>query len=248
MPFVVGGGDDNVHPGRKRRREGGEGRVYRLYSPERPVDLFVRSSQAPDGPPRKVVPLSKRPRIADDETHPDGGERASTHRRRPSQQQKVLHDHTGLGNRTSPRSSGVLLSPCHICHRKPTKKSDLDSFAECQGCGKRTCFVCIRECHGWHAGPLAPVLSEHEMLSQSFHMDDVQDTPLHHPPHHRLHPQPPGDCDACGGQHGHGGYTDEDKGWDACGHRAVVCSRCCIEKGGEGEAVCLGCLSGMPGA
>ncbi|KAF4512527.1 hypothetical protein G6O67_001655 [Ophiocordyceps sinensis] len=244
MHLVVGsgGGDDNVHPGRKRRREGGEGRIYRLYSPERQVDLFVRASQ--DGPPRKTVPLSKRLRIADDEPHNEGGERASPHRRRPSQP-KVPQDHTGLGSRAPPRTIGVLLSHCHICHRRPTKKSDLDSFAECQGCGKRTCFVCIRECRGWRAGPLAPVLSEeHEMLPQSSHMDDVQDTPLQNPPHH----QPPGDCGGCGGQHGHGGYTAADKGWDACGHRAVVCSRCCIEKGGQGDVVCLGCLSGMPGA
>ena len=26
------------------------------------------------------------------------------------------------------------------------------------------------------------------------------------------------------------------------GHRRVVCSRCCVERGGEGEVRCFGCL------
>jgi hypothetical protein len=25
-------------------------------------------------------------------------------------------------------------------------------------------------------------------------------------------------------------------------HRGVVCSRCCVERGEEGEVICLGCL------
>ncbi|KAL2757588.1 hypothetical protein ACRALDRAFT_2016712 [Sodiomyces alcalophilus JCM 7366] len=34
---------------------------------------------------------------------------------------------------TSRVNSGALLEPCHICRRKPTKKSDLDSYADCEG-------------------------------------------------------------------------------------------------------------------
>jgi hypothetical protein len=42
----------------------------------------------------------------------------------------------------------IDLNPCHICRRKPTAKHELDSFADCEGCGERTCYVCIRECLG----------------------------------------------------------------------------------------------------
>ncbi|EPE31525.1 hypothetical protein GLAREA_12281 [Glarea lozoyensis ATCC 20868] len=42
----------------------------------------------------------------------------------------------------------IDLSPCHICRRKPTSKHELDGFADCEGCGERTCYVCIRECLG----------------------------------------------------------------------------------------------------
>jgi hypothetical protein len=39
----------------------------------------------------------------------------------------------------------------------------------------------------------------------------------------------------------------EKSGWDMQsgmedGHRSVVCSRCCIERGSDGEIWCLGCL------
>lgn len=245
MPFVGGGGDgddDKVHSGRKRRREGGDGRVYRLYSPERQLDLSVRGGQAPDVPTRKPDPLFKRHCINDDDDALEAGERASIlHRRRPSVQ-KALQGHAGPSSRPCPRSGGSLLLPCHICHRRPTKKSELDSFAECQGCRRRTCFVCIRKCHGWHADQL---LFGHEMLSPAFGMDHVQDSPPHDPPHHQL---PCADRDGCGRRYGRVGLVDGDRDWDACGHRAVVCSRCCIEKGGEGEVVCLGCLSSMCGA
>ncbi|PNY22669.1 Uncharacterized protein TCAP_07078 [Tolypocladium capitatum] len=232
MPFVGGRGDDGVHPGRKRRWEDDEGAVYRLYSPEKQADFYVLN-QPQELPPRKILPLSKRARITDDEVDFHSG-LAPTHRRRPSQQ-KALQDQPGLGNRVPARLSGALLTPCHICHRKPTKKSDLDSFAECQGCGERTCFVCIRECQGWNAD------EGEEALSRSFHMDDVDDMP-------QDQPQPPAQHDDRR-EVQHGDKVQKDgKGWDACGHRAVVCSRCCIEKGRQGEVVCLGCLSGMPGA
>lgn len=37
-------------------------------------------------------------------------------------------------------------------------------------------------------------------------------------------------------------------GWSGGGHRGVICSRCCVESGGEGDVICLGCLAGMKGA
>lgn len=39
-----------------------------------------------------------------------------------------------------------LLGRCHICHRRPMTKIDLAGFADCDDCGSRTCYICMREC------------------------------------------------------------------------------------------------------
>lgn len=40
----------------------------------------------------------------------------------------------------------------------------------------------------------------------------------------------------------------EQGGWTTGGgHRRVVCSRCCVERGQDGEVVCLGCLPFVEG-
>ncbi|GAP86077.2 hypothetical protein SAMD00023353_0302040 [Rosellinia necatrix] len=156
---------------------------------------------------------------------------------------------------TTRTNSSALLSPCHICHRKPTKKSDLDSFADCTGCGERTCFVCLRACQGWLPVPpdgddpnetVAAAEEAEEDLSASFIMRDVDDE--------ESAARDGGDADgkaAAGARRseqrqtkGEGG----DGGWSGRGHRGVVCSRCCVERGSEGDVVCLGCLAGMRGA
>ncbi|KAF7559540.1 hypothetical protein G7046_g4606 [Stylonectria norvegica] len=224
MPFV---GEDGP-PARKRRWDDDDKHgVFALY-PSDQSDNFYVVDQRQELPPRKTLP-AKRARIANDDdllhdafspAHP------TPHRRQRSSQLKVLP----LTPNSRP-AARPLLTPCHICHRKPTKKSDLDSFAECQGCGERTCFVCIRECHGWNLDDES-VLSEQEVLSRSFHMDDVDDVRAHEQEDH------------------HGSRPTGDgprKGWDAGGHRAMVCSRCCIERGAEGDVACLGCLSRMEG-
>ncbi|KAK2759024.1 hypothetical protein FQN54_003123 [Arachnomyces sp. PD_36] len=41
-----------------------------------------------------------------------------------------------------------LLRPCHICHRRPTTRALLDAYADCELCGERTCYICLRECNG----------------------------------------------------------------------------------------------------
>ncbi|KAL4923766.1 uncharacterized protein BDV17DRAFT_276167 [Aspergillus undulatus] len=52
----------------------------------------------------------------------------------------------------SPRSSQQnsaspsFLRPCHICHRRPTTKELLEAYADCDLCGQRACFVCLRQC------------------------------------------------------------------------------------------------------
>ena len=42
--------------------------------------------------------------------------------------------------------SSLLLRPCHICHRRPTTRAVLDGYTDCKDCGKRACFICMREC------------------------------------------------------------------------------------------------------
>lgn len=104
-------------------------------------------------------------------------------------------EHSGI----SPVKPVVDLSPCHICYRKPTVRSDLDSFANCESCGKRTCYICIRECEGYMSGYDADVKNDHELE----HLEE---------PMKKLE------------------------------HKGMICSRCCVERGAEGEVWCLGCL------
>ncbi|KAF4948705.1 hypothetical protein FSARC_13670 [Fusarium sarcochroum] len=227
MPFV---GED-LHPGCKRRWSDDDDRsTYPLYPSDESKDFYILN-QRPELASRKVLPLSKRARITDDDIHITDDFNASnyplntTHRRRRSSQLKTLQVQPAFAK---PKVTSALLAPCHICHRRPTKKSDLDSFADCQGCGERACFVCIRECHGWNLDG-GSVLSEQEVLSRSFHMDDVDTEPQSQQPKKNA---------TSGGQ-------QANKGWDAVGHQAVVCSRCCIERGAEGDVTCLGCFSRM---
>ncbi|KAI1083188.1 hypothetical protein F5B20DRAFT_528953 [Whalleya microplaca] len=233
-------------------------------------ERLIFPSATPRGPPtttsttttslynvsRKIIPLppNKRFRLADAaenesraHTHPScilPSGHASPHH--PQQQSHFSHAHPSystsppISPQIAPRhddpmrpgvsrtSSAALLAPCHICHRKPTRKSNLDSFADCTGCGQRTCFVCIRACPGW-----LPSLPDREQqgLSTSLTMCDVDDDD---------DPQKKGE----GGGGGGGG----GEGWSGQGHREVVCSRCCVERGTEGDVVCLGCLAGMEGA
>ncbi|CAK7216138.1 hypothetical protein SBRCBS47491_002730 [Sporothrix bragantina] len=110
---------------------------------------------------------------------------------------------SGMHHHNSPTHS--ITAPCHICHRKPRRKCDLDSLAYCEGCGERTCFVCLRECLGWTDNE-AP--------------EDTAATPT---------------AEA----------TEEQQPWSTTshGHRRTVCSRCCVERGEDGDVVCLGCIS-----
>ncbi|OTB08785.1 hypothetical protein M426DRAFT_161602 [Hypoxylon sp. CI-4A] len=181
--------------------------------------------------PRKAIPLpvNKRFRLVDE--NEESVQQA--HLSQQQQQQSYFpHAHPEYSTPpSSPQSNNRIvrhpnpaasLSPCHICHRKPTKKSDLDSFADCAGCGQRACFVCIRACQGWL--PAVSPTSIEEDLCASFTMQDVDDTT-----------PDPSQKQRKGG------------GWIGRGHREMVCSRCCVERGPEGDIVCLGCLSGMEG-
>lgn len=157
-----------------------------------------------------------------------------------------------LGPRTTITTN--VLAPCHICHRRPTKKTELDSYADCQGCGERTCYVCMRECLGWGATPRdrhSPSGQEEEMLmgdeetnseheqgqeegnhtgnDHSFHMEDAPPEEAHV------------DYDRPRADHRIREGTWVKEG--GTGHRGRICSRCCVEEGVEGEVTCLGCLA-----
>ncbi|KAJ5260511.1 hypothetical protein N7478_012116 [Penicillium angulare] len=45
-----------------------------------------------------------------------------------------------------PTTSPSALRPCHICHRRPTTRQVLDAYADCDLCGERACFICLRQC------------------------------------------------------------------------------------------------------
>ncbi|KAI1780048.1 hypothetical protein F4818DRAFT_401550 [Hypoxylon cercidicola] len=197
--------------------------------------------------PRKMIPIpmNKRFRVFSENEghfHPQHQGSPAGHPSQHLQQSQLYHAHpeystppTSLQNSRTIAAKTMnptaLLSPCHICHRKPTKRSDLDSFADCMGCGQRACFVCIRACQGW----LPPSVSEEEEeenLSASFTMKDVDDSSPDQEPDEKQ-------------RKGGGGF---EGGWSGRGHRAMICSRCCVERGSEGDVVCLGCLAWMEGA
>ena len=199
--------------------------------------------------PRKITPLpaNKRHRVVhtyvsipEDDGQQRGAAppRAATERE-PSCGNRVLQDQMDAVNRPATRTTNSL-APCNVCHRRPTKKSELDSYADCEGCGHRTCFICMRQCAGWlpegeaTATDMedASLLSEQEVLSRSFHMDDA----------------PPADNKDEHEERGAEDPKDGSKGWATGGHRGMVCSRCCIEKGVDGDIICLGCLARMEGA
>jgi hypothetical protein len=200
---------------------------------------------------RKIRPLlpSKRTRIFAADAHENQGPAHDwpgqhQHHHHPDYSTPLISPQMRPKPTTDRPNTSALLSPCHICHRKPTRKTDLDSFADCEGCGQRTCFVCIRQCQGWlqdgatrteQARQAAATQEEDdELLSRSFTMLDADDDlVVREEEDHRPSSTIP---------------RDKGTGWNAHGHCSMICSGCCIERGIEGDVVCLGCLAGMEGA
>jgi hypothetical protein len=46
----------------------------------------------------------------------------------------------------------VRLEACHICHKAPKLKTDLDSYGDCWRCNKRVCYICVRMCEAQSCG------------------------------------------------------------------------------------------------
>ena len=171
--------------------------------------------------------------------------------------QDELHQRTSHDRPTSAPPSNLapalMMSRCHVCSRKPTKKSDLDSFADCEGCGQRTCFICIRQCLGWRPHSLRDDMPGSDrpkgrvslgaMSTDSFTMEDATESTDTNE----------NDGRQCGREGNHD-YTptphrlEDSDGWAAKGkHRQMVCSKCCVETGKDGDVVCLGCLPFVEG-
>ncbi|KAL6902642.1 hypothetical protein GGI43DRAFT_402383 [Trichoderma evansii] len=238
MPYV---GDDVHRATTKRKWDHDGSESLRFSHPGSSAAVFhVLNQQAgldstADGiSARKTLPPTKRFRtIHDDgETH--------SHRRTTSRELLVTtsqNAHDSNAYKGPMKIGGLVIMPCHVCHRRPTKKSDLDSFARCQSCQEQTCFVCIRECRrqkNLHDDKNTPLPKENEGIERSFHMDEDEyemsgATNIHAPQHNDNERQD----------------TSSRGSANSSVHHAMICSRCCVEEGAEGEVVCLGCLSNM---
>ncbi|EPE03959.1 hypothetical protein F503_04807 [Ophiostoma piceae UAMH 11346] len=169
---------------------------------------LLRSSPAPSQ--RKIIPVgSKRRRLSscDSSISADGCRSKSA---------------KDSSSSASTYVSSLML-PCHVCQRKPRRKSDLDSQADCEGCGQRACFVCLRECAGWAAN--------------GFRDDCGGQTPTEDASEHGL-------CHFGLSPH-QSSRKPSSRPWSVSsrGHRRIICSRCCVERGQDGEVVCLGCMA-----
>ncbi|KIH87613.1 hypothetical protein SPBR_05298 [Sporothrix brasiliensis 5110] len=152
---------------------------------------YTRNHSSPSQ--RKIIPLGSKRLCLSNSSVDDGRPLSISSPARAGRESPLSHHHTLPAQSTT--------APCHICHRRPRRKVDLDSLANCEGCGQRTCFVCLRECLSW---------TENETPTEST------------PPSQKLL-QP----------------------WSTTshGHRRMVCSRCCVERGEDGDVVCLGCVA-----
>lgn len=57
-----------------------------------------------------------------------------------------VRQQTGSAPNRAATGDKQTLAPCHICHRRPTTRTALDAYADCEICSRRACFVCLREC------------------------------------------------------------------------------------------------------
>ncbi|KAK3953226.1 hypothetical protein QBC32DRAFT_123353 [Pseudoneurospora amorphoporcata] len=194
---------------------------------------------------RKIIPIAinkkQRMSVSDDVHHREDihhGMRAksnsptsASHHHHQKQQHALL-------------SKVKCLDRCHICCRKPSKKADLDSYADCEGCGQRTCYVCMRQCPGWtssfhhqgrnqHTGGQEGQTNDIRLASSSpensFTMLDAD-------------AEADVDLDEKKSQR-----SKQTTGWHANGHRETICGQCCEERGDNGDVVCFGCLPSFGG-
>lgn len=73
--------------------------------------------------------------------------RHSPSHHQPENTQQEYYQETQKSLAEKPAAKPIL-TPCHICYRRPTMRSQLDAYADCELCKERTCYVCLRECDG----------------------------------------------------------------------------------------------------
>ena len=105
-----------------------------------------------DGTPSKKIspspslsPTSTKLRASVKEPHHQGPHHQQSGR--PMHAEGVHVSGTNRSTTTTTTTTTISqLMPCHICHRRPTTHSLLDAYADCNLCGCRTCYICLREC------------------------------------------------------------------------------------------------------
>ncbi|CRG89912.1 Pc16g00970 [Talaromyces islandicus] len=69
-----------------------------------------------------------------------------------------------------------VLRPCHVCHRKPSTKVMLDAYADCELCGQRACYICLRECNSINCGAISSLPeTPNEYRGEDYDMDIRRD-------------------------------------------------------------------------
>ncbi|ROW11508.1 hypothetical protein VMCG_01204 [Cytospora schulzeri] len=235
-------------PTKKRRHDDHDANgEYHLFPQDFHHDLY---QQHHGTHPRKIIqissPLAKKMRM---NTEWSGIEEQRQSPLAPT----LRHNHSRSPSATkvTPKppttTSHNLLSPCHICHRKPTKKNELDSYADCEGCGERTCYVCIRECLGWKATEHSERFDREVLMRDQDNREDEQQDEERNSEH--LYQSFSMEDAPIGENQQHDSEADQDPtkrggtwGNGNRGHRGRICSQCCVENGPEGEVICLGCL------
>lgn len=76
-------------------------------------------------------------------------------------------------------SSKLVLRPCHVCHRKPSTKVMLDAYADCELCGQRACYICLRECNALNCAQRQPTTSGGGVECFDTEMGYHDDHPVH---------------------------------------------------------------------
>lgn len=75
-------------------------------------------------------------------------------------------------------NSKLVLRPCHVCHRKPSTKIMLDAYADCELCGQRACYICLRECNAVNCAQRQQTTSGVECFDTEMgYHDDHDDNP-----------------------------------------------------------------------
>jgi hypothetical protein len=82
-------------------------------------------------------------------------------RRSPAKIRRRILRESSANAHTNPKSKAlesdikvqqICLDRCHICHKAPKLKTDLDSYGDCWRCHKRVCYICVRMCEAQSCG------------------------------------------------------------------------------------------------